>query len=107
MLRTSKWIRDIGGMCTLLVHPDYDFALEDQGTQYCRILRTFREDPLCEIITLGEATDWWTLRRNAYLENSNGDLRVRSTATQEQVNDLEVQAVTSYGSHGFSIEHLN
>ncbi len=107
LLRTSKWIRDIGGMCTLLVHPDYDFALEDQGTQYSRILRTFREDPLCQIITLGEATDWWTLRRNAYLENSNGDLRVRSTATQEQVKNLEMEAVTSYGPHGFSVEHLN
>ncbi len=107
LIRVSRWVRELGGLCTLLIHPDYDFGMEDHGTEYSRILRSFRDDSYCEILTLGEAADWWSLRSSAQLENSNGSLKVRSPASDERVKDLEIQIVTSYGAHGFNIEHLN
>src|SRR5262249_40704932 len=37
--REAAWISEIGGLCTLLVHPDYDFA--NGGEEYSRIVKRF------------------------------------------------------------------
>ncbi len=107
LIRASKWVREIGGLCTLLVHPDYDYGMESHGTEYSRILQSFRDDSSCDMLTLGEAADWWSFRSSAQLDDSDDGLKVRSPAPDERIKDLEIQLVTSYDTHGFTIEHLN
>jgi peptidoglycan/xylan/chitin deacetylase (PgdA/CDA1 family) len=106
LTRVSKWIGELGGLCTLLVHPDYEFAIEDEGAEYSRLLRTFREDPKCEIVTMGEATNWWTKRNTVELSVSEGEVRTAPSETDEKF-PYQILAVTSYGPKGFSWETLN
>ncbi len=58
IVESSKWIRELGGLCVLLVHPDYDFGMEEYKMEYLHLLDGFRSDDKCEILTLGEMANW-------------------------------------------------
>jgi len=106
LIEQSRWLREIGGLCTLLVHPDYDFATQADSEEYSRVLRAFNEDPSCDIMTLGEVSDWWSYRQSAVLEISDDGPRI-SSIMKEEGGDLEIKMATSYGKNGFIIDHLN
>ena len=103
----STWIRNVGGACVLLVHPDYEFANGKGLEEYRRLLESFRSDPECDIMTLGEMARWWASRQQCQIDSS-GRIQTK-TANQSKDGDqvLEVGLVTGYGPSGFVIENPN
>jgi peptidoglycan/xylan/chitin deacetylase (PgdA/CDA1 family) len=104
LMRLSKWIRGVGGPCILLVHPDYELAMEENVHQYQRLLENFASDPQCDIMTLSDMADWWKHRGKAHWELTDGRLTVVSP---DGPADLEAELVTGYGNNGFTSEILS
>jgi hypothetical protein len=102
LLRVSARIREIGGICVLLIHPDYEFGDQENSEEYYRLLEGFRSDPECEVLTLGELSRWWTHREKAHIESSNGNLTIRY-GDSGHADDLELEIVTGYGQEGFTV----
>lgn len=107
VVQISKWIRGVGGACVLLTHPDYEFALEESTHEYSKMLETFRSDPTCDIMTLGEMADWWKRRDNAEIRLDEGDLAVAPRDGQSSTTNLQLELVTDYGEDGFKVVSVN
>jgi peptidoglycan/xylan/chitin deacetylase (PgdA/CDA1 family) len=65
-LLLKKYFKNIGGVCTLLIHPDYRFAEPESIKHYEHLLKTFVEDPECWITTLNQLAQWWKTRAQQY-----------------------------------------
>ena len=104
LLRLSKWIRGLGGPCILLVHPDYELAMEKYEGEYQRLLEHFVSDPQCDIMTLSEMADWWKLRAKAQWQSTNGHLTI---VAPDGHGELKPELVTGYGRDGFTSEALS
>jgi hypothetical protein len=102
LFRISNFVRDVGGACVLLVHPDYEFGQPGNADDYYRLLQKFTSDPDCEILTLGELARWWTHRAGSHIEMRDGDFSISYTNANEP-RDLEVELVTGYGPDGFKV----
>jgi hypothetical protein len=105
LLRLSSWIRGLAGPCVLLVHPDYEFGTPENQPEYRRLLEGFSKDPTCEIMTLGELSDWWRLRSRTHWRT--GDDQPRLSTSAEIQEELRLELVTGYGSDGFITEPLS
>jgi hypothetical protein len=103
LLEVSRWIAKTGGACVLLVHPDYEFGQEEGREEYLRLLRSFRSDPACDIMTLGEMARWWIYRQGSYIDG-DGMINTRSDENKDVTGELELELVTGYGSDGFKIQ---
>jgi peptidoglycan/xylan/chitin deacetylase (PgdA/CDA1 family) len=103
-IRLSKWIRGLGGPCILLVHPDYEFAMEENVREYQKLVENFASDPQCDIMTLSEMADWWKQRAGARWESEDGRL---NTVSRDGPVDLQTEVVTGYGDNGFTREILS
>ena len=106
LFRVSRWIRGVGGACVLLVHPDYEFGQRENTEEYYRLLDTFRSDPECEILTLGELAQWWIHRANSRIETRNGNVSIQY-GDKDWPGDLELELVTGYGRDGFKVSRLD
>ncbi len=106
LLRLSQWIRSVGGPCILLVHPDYDLAQKENLADYKRLLENFTRDPNCQIMTLGELTDWWKYRASASWKTSQDGVELVVPNVSNESHELVVELVTGYGSNGFTTEPL-
>jgi hypothetical protein len=104
LLEVSGWIKKIGGACVLLVHPDYEFGQEDWHDEYVRLLNSFRSDPACDIMTLGELARWWIYRQESFIDE-DGRIKVRSGERKNAIGELDLELVMGYGSDGFKMEH--
>jgi len=105
LLEVSRWVKKIGGACVLLVHPDYEFGQESGRDEYRRLLETFRLDPTCDVMTLGEMARWWTYRQESHLD-ATGMISARSSESKDRVGELDLEFVTGYSSEGFKVERL-
>jgi len=105
LYRVSQLIRGVGGACVLLVHPDYEFGRPENTDEYYRLLKRFKSDPECEILTLGELAQWWTHRANSRIEMQNGGISIWY-GEKGRPGDLELELVTGYGPEGFEVERL-
>ena len=104
LLALSNWVAGIGGVCVLLVHPDYEFAQPKYLQEYQKLLHSLTQNPGCQVMTLGELADWWDFRNRAHLvTRTNGSLELRGGSV-EQLQQLTPQLVTGYGRDGFKIE---
>ncbi|MBO0888675.1 polysaccharide deacetylase family protein [Candidatus Bathyarchaeota archaeon] len=106
IVKISSWIRGIGGACVLLTHPDYEFAMEENRDAYSKILETFRSDPACDIMTLGEMADWWRRRDSAEIRVDDGNVTVSSLDGKSPTANLQPELVTGYGEDGFKVVSL-
>jgi peptidoglycan/xylan/chitin deacetylase (PgdA/CDA1 family) len=104
LVRLSKWIRGIGGPCILLVHPDYELAMEETAHEYERLLENFSSDSQCDIMTLSELADWWSVRARAKWQSTNGHPTIVSP---DGSTELQAELVTGYGRDGFASEILS
>ena len=105
LLRLSIWLRGLGGPCILLVHPDYELAMEENVHEYQRLLENFASDPQCDIMTLGEMADWWQYRALAKW-SANSNATIVSPKGGAPGMELQAELVTGYGSGGFTTERL-
>jgi hypothetical protein len=103
LLEVSRWIAKTGGACVLLVHPDYELGQEEGREEYLRLLKSFRSDPACDIMTLGEMAQWWIYRQESSIDE-DGMINPRSDESKDVIGELELELVTGYGSDGFKIE---
>jgi len=103
LLEVARWIKETRGACVLLVHPDYEFGQEEGREEYLRLLRSFRSDPACDIMTLGEMARWWTYRQESYIDEK-GMINSRTDENKHSIGELELELVMGYGSGGFKIE---
>ena len=103
LLEVSRWIRKTGGACVLLVHPDYEFGQEEGRDEYLRLLTSFRSDPACDIMTLGEMARWWIYRQESYIDEE-GMINTRSDENKNAIGELELELVMGYGLDGFKME---
>jgi len=99
------WLRGLGGPCILLVHPDYELAMEENVHEYQRLLENFASDPQCDIMTLGEMADWWQYRALARW-SANSNATIVSPKGGAPGMELQAELVTGYGSGGFTTERL-
>jgi hypothetical protein len=106
LLRVSKWIEKTGGACVLLVHPDYEFGQEDGRDEYLRLLSSFRSDPACDIMTLGEMAKWWKYRQESSVDEE-GRINVQSSLPEGETGELVLGVITGYGSDGFKRERVS
>ena len=104
LLRFSEWIRGLGGPCILLVHPDYELAMEENVGEYLRLLDNFVSDSQCDIMTLSEMADWWRLRARAKWQSTD---RNPTIVSPDGPTDLQAEVVTDYGKDGFTSEILS
>jgi len=103
LLEVSRWIKKTGGACVLLVHPDYEFGQEEGRDEYLRLLTSFRSDPACDIMTLGEMAQWWTYRQESFIDE-NGGINVPSHGNKDPVGELDLELVVGYESDGFKMQ---
>ena len=103
LLEVSRWIKGTRGACVLLVHPDYEFGQEEGRKEYLRLLRSFRSDPACDIMTLGEMARWWIYRQESYIDEG-GMINTRSDESKNAIGELELELIMGYGLDGFKIE---
>jgi peptidoglycan/xylan/chitin deacetylase (PgdA/CDA1 family) len=103
----SAWIKNIGGACVLLVHPDYEFSGGEGLEEYRRLLVSFRSDPSCDIMTLNEMARWWANRQRSYIDGSGKiETKLNDTSTIGR-GELEVALAIGYGPNGFVIQSPN
>jgi len=103
LLEASRWIKNIGGACVLLVHPDYEFGQQEGREEYLRLLGPFRSDAACDIMTLGEMARWWIYRHESSIDEA-GTINVRSGVNEGVSGELDLEFVTGYGADGFKNE---
>jgi len=106
LLRLAMWIRGVGGACILLIHPDYEFAEAEHKREYKRLLESFRSDPECDIMTLGEMTEWWNIRKEATIQTDDNKVSIISAEHSQMSSELQAQLVTGYGEDGFSVVNI-
>jgi len=106
LLSLSRWIRGIGGVCVVLVHPDYEFGNREHQLEYTRLLGEFRKDPECDIMTLKGVADWWRKRRSTFVDISNGSARIRSLGNNLDLGGLDLEIVVGYASSGFETTRI-
>jgi len=106
LARDADWISEVGGLCTLLVHPDYEFAAQSNAEEYSRILKHFSEDPSCQVMTLAGASDWWSYRQAAKLASSGNEVTLSPNAGEES-DGLYVQVAKGFDKNGFSFDEVN
>jgi hypothetical protein len=106
LLEVSRWIKKTRGACVLLVHPDYEFGQEGGCEEYLRLLRSFRSDPDCDIMTLGELARWWIYRHESCIDEA-GRINVPSDGNKDPIGELDLELVMGYGSDGFKLERLS
>jgi hypothetical protein len=106
LIDVSRWVKGVGGVCVLLTHPDYEFGLEGGQEEYRRLLQSFRSDPSCDIVTLGELADWWASREQSQIRLIEGKASLQQPNGQAGAEGLELEFVTAYGSEGFKVERL-
>jgi len=106
LAREADWISEVRGLCTLLVHPDYEFADQRNTEEYARILKHFSEDPSCQVMTLAGASDWWSHRQAAKLASSGNEVTI-STNAGEESDGLYVQVAKGFDKNGFSFDEIN
>lgn len=63
-LRT--YIKGLGGLCTLLIHPDYSFGNQENLEYYQKLIESFNRDPECWIATANEVAKWWKIRMRVH-----------------------------------------
>ncbi len=107
-LQQARWIRGLNGSCILLVHPDYDYGLEENEKDYRHLLEAFSRDPACDIMTMREVADWWALRNGAQIGTVHGEpciipSEIGHHATPGMEN-LLLEFVTGYDRDGFRVE---
>jgi hypothetical protein len=106
LIDVSRWVKGVGGICVLLIHPDYEFGLGGGQEEYHRLLQSFRSDPSCDIMTLGELAEWWSNRQKSQISMTEGKTSLQKANGQAGAEELEVEFVTEYGSEGFKVERL-
>jgi len=106
LLKLATWIRGVGGACILLIHPDYEFAEAENKREYERLLESFRSDPECDIMTLGEMSEWWKTRKEARIETNDNKVSIISPERSHLSSELQAQLVTGYSADGFSVVNL-
>jgi len=106
LIDVSRWVKGVGGVCVLLAHPDYEFGLEGGPEEYHRLLQSFRSDPSCDIVTLGELADWWANREQSQINVTEGKASLQQINSRERADRLELEFVTAYGSEGFKVERF-
>jgi polysaccharide deacetylase len=106
LVRDAGWISEVGGLCTVLVHPDYEFAAQNNTGEYSRVLKHFSEDPSCQMMTLAGTSDWWSHRQAAKLASSGNEVTLSSNA-EEESDGLCVQVAKSFDKNGFSFDEVN
>ncbi len=104
----AHWIRSLNGSCILLVHPDYDYALDEHEKDYRRLIESFRRDFSCDIMTMKEMADWWEHRSNAKIETVHGEPQIVSGEGGKNPElapeGLGLEFVTGYDDAGFRVE---
>jgi len=106
LLKLATWIRGVGGACILLIHPDYEFAEAENKKEYERLLESFRSDPECDIMTLGEMGEWWKTRKEARIETNDNKVSIISSEHSHMSSELQAELVTGYSGDGFSVVNL-
>jgi peptidoglycan/xylan/chitin deacetylase (PgdA/CDA1 family) len=108
ILEFSNWIRELGGLCVILVHPDYDYGKEQYKNEYTQLLDRFKKDHECDLMTLGEVARWWNSREDAYIDGTNGALVIRSRRDEREQTDQQIEVLTGYDERkGFLVEGRN
>ncbi len=104
----ANWIRGLHGSCVLLIHPDYDYAFQENEVDYRHLIGSFLNDYSCDIMTMKELLDWWTHRSYAKIWTFHGEPRIVSqemTRTEEvALEGLALELVTGYDDEGFRVE---
>ena len=104
LLHLSTWIRMIGGACVILIHPDYEFGMPENESEYARLLKRFSNDPECKIMKMRDIARWWRKRSEAYIDISDGEPKIRSRRDGTFIEDLDLQIVSGYGVNGFEFQ---
>ena len=61
----KELIKSLRGLCTLLVHPDYEFSKPEGLENYDRFIKMAVNDKECWIATPNELAKWWKNMRGA------------------------------------------
>jgi peptidoglycan/xylan/chitin deacetylase (PgdA/CDA1 family) len=101
-LEYSKWIKRIGGLVLLLVHPEYSFSKEVYLSLYKRFLRTFTMDRKCWVTTSDELALWWKARCESSVNQEYGKYNLEVSDLLDNQRSLQVKLFTAYDdSDGF------
>ena len=88
------------------MHPDYEFAAQGNSEEYTRVLKRFSDDPTCQVMTLAEASDWWSQRQAARLESSGNEVTLSPNGGKAS-DGLHVQVAKGFDKNGFSFDEIN
>lgn len=105
-LKAASHVRALGGVCVLLVHPDYDYASPENEQDYRQLVESFTADPECTVMTMKEVVTWWKLRTDARISISDSELRiVNRTGREDRSTGLHIETITGYDQNGLRVRN--
>ncbi len=96
-LQQSNWIKQVGGMVLLLIHPEYSFSEPEHLSLYKILLSTFALDKTCWVSTTNEIAEWWRARYELSVKEKNGRYEIEAADGGSSKNaSLKIRLFTSY-----------
>src|SRR2546428_629064 len=84
----------------------FSTAQAEHKQDYERLLESFRSDQECDIMTLGEMTEWWKVRKEARIQMNDNKVSIISPERSDMSSELQPQLVTGYGGDGFNVVNI-
>lgn len=108
-LEQANWIKQVGGMVLLLVHPEYSFSAPEYLPLYRILLSTFALDKTCWITTTDDLAVWWRMRSKSSAKEIDGNFEVETIGDESlETSSLKIRLFTLYddvnGFHSMSRE---
>lgn len=107
ILDVASHVRELGGVCVLLIHPDYEYGLPENEGDYKSLLEAFQADISCEMLTMKQIAGWWKKRMETSIDLSNTEprlIRPQPTASASTEDGLHIEMITGYDKDGFRVE---
>lgn len=100
--KSIKSIEAIGGLCTLLVHPDYAFADQKNVKCYEELTKNLVEDSKCWVALPSVLARWWKTRHHARIIVTEGNQNIFAVdnVPEEWQHEFEICLFVGYGRKG-------
>jgi hypothetical protein len=95
-LEQSNWIKQVGGIVLLLIHPEYSFSEPENSSLYRILLSTFALDKTCWITTTDDLAIWWRTRYESCANEKNGNYEVKTSGDSLKTGTLMIRLFTAY-----------
>jgi len=100
-----KYIKSLGGLCNVIIHPDKDlFGRRSMMNYYEKFIEEIAGDPDCWLTTPSEVAEWWMLRNRINMTAKGESALSLCEETREHIKLEEVVKLIEYKPCDFVFE---